>query len=179
VTADARESEAMRRAMQLVACGASATAAAKAVGVSRETVSRWKHGPGRACLQEARASVDAQLREEAGDQARALRGSIAAAIREMRRALKSKDARVRLRAAEEILDRVGVGRTSRVENVHTPSSPDLSKLTDAELDVLTELMARAAGALSERDPIKHQLAAALAAEWTPTAGALPAGAQQS
>jgi hypothetical protein len=173
------ERDRIQRAMQLVACGVSVTMAARAVDVSRETVSRWKSGAGRPMLEAARAEADAQLRAEMGDQVRALRGSIAAAIRELRRALKSNDPRVRLRAAEEILDRVGIGRTSRVETVEAPAQPDLSKLTDAELDVLSILMERTAGVTGRDDSIKHQLAAALAAEWTPTAGALPAGAQQS
>ena len=176
---DGHEHETMRRAMHLVACGMSVTLAAKSLGVTRETVSRWKNGPGRQLLQSARASVDTQLKEEAGDQVRALRGAIAAAVRELRKGLKSKDPRVRLRAAEEILDRVGIGRKSRVENVDAPPTPDLSRLTDTELEVLSVLMARAGGDASPDDSIKHQLAATLAAEWTPTAGALPAEGQRT
>lgn len=121
---DARESDAMRCAMVLVASGASVTMAAKQVGVTRSTVSRWKNGVGRDYLQKARANVDMQLREEAGDQMRSLRGSVRAAVRELRKSLKSEDARVRLRAAEEILDRAGVARTSRVENVTTTPTPE-------------------------------------------------------
>jgi hypothetical protein len=55
-------------------------------------------------------------------------------------ALEHADPRVRLHAAKEIADRVGLPRTERLESAGAPM--DLSKLTTEEVEQLAALMAK-------------------------------------
>jgi hypothetical protein len=137
------------RALALLAAGEAPSAVALACSVDAATIWRWRDSDeGRAVLaqaaleREANRKADAVAQREASQKARAM--LVAGAERASETilgALASPNAHVRIRAAREVLDRVGVVRTQRLELGGTPL--DLTKLSDEEFATLEALVAKA------------------------------------
>jgi len=124
--------EARTEAMRLLAEGFTLTSVAGSLGVDRGTVREWRDSPaGRAELTEARKARAASFADAAEASRRTLREAADRAAQELVDQLDDNDPSVRSLAARTILDRVGVPRTQRIEQV--PGEVDTSMLTDEEL----------------------------------------------
>jgi hypothetical protein len=137
------------RALAMLAEGASPSAVALACRVDAATVWRWRDTPeareimaAAALERETARRADAVAQREAANKARAaLVAGAERASTTVLNALAHHNAHVRLRAAREVLDRVGVVRTQRLELGGTPL--DLTLLTDEEFATLEALVAKA------------------------------------
>ena len=96
-----------RRAALLLAAGTAQTIASREVGVRRETLWRWAQLPAFIAL------VDSLQREVASDARRRLSSAAVKAVETLVGLLSADDDRIRLTAARDVLDRVGIA-SSRV-----------------------------------------------------------------
>lgn len=135
--------EAQAEAMRLMVEGWNISTVAGRLRVNRHTVAEWRDAPeGQRILAEARKARESAFLDAAQDARRVLRESAVHAAQVLRDNLHAPRATSRTRAAQEILDRVGVPRTERIEAV-TISLVDMKLYTQEELDTLEQLQARA------------------------------------
>lgn len=142
-TRPVRGPEARAEAARLLAEGLSCAEVARRVGVTRQTVSEWKHGT--AAPEVAQATEKrAQSFEDAAGAARAeLRDGLHGAALKLVELTKHPDPAVALRATTALMDRAGL---PRVEVVATEAAPlDLSGLTEEELELFERVMQKATG----------------------------------
>lgn len=128
----------------LLAEGVTAAEVARRVGVHERTVRKWRDLEGSPAVieaaAEARKAVFADSIEEAR---RILRDAAPDAAKAITRALDAPKEADAIRAAATLLDRVGVPRTERVEQVETET--DVAGLTPEERAQLRALLMKAAG----------------------------------
>lgn len=132
--------DAKAEVMRLLAEGFTISAVAAQAGIDRKTVRVWRDSDeGKRYLDEARKARAAQYADAADQGRRILReASQTAALRLVTR-LGSKVPFEAITAAEAILSRVGLPRTTKVET--SPEEEyDLSKLSDAQRAALDELL---------------------------------------
>lgn len=129
-------------AMELLAQGYQVGAVADMVEVDRRTVRQWRDSPeGQRLLDEARRAREAQLAEGRDAALRILREGAPLAAQRLVDALAAPPP-ASTAAAEAILARVGLPRSTKVEATVEPAL-DLSALTDDELAALETLHAKA------------------------------------
>lgn len=130
-------------AMRLLAEGLTLTSVAEEVGVDRRTVRVWRDSPaGQLELDAARKARAAQFQDAADQARRILREAAPKAAQRLVTRLGSKTPFEAVTAAEALLSRVGLPRTTKVET--SPEEEyDLSKLSDAQRAALDELLALA------------------------------------
>lgn len=132
-------------AMRLLAEGLTDAEVSRRVGVHAQTVRKWRRMPTVApaldAAREERASTFADSIEEAR---RILRDAAPLAARAVVSALDAPKEADAIRAAATLLDRVGVPRTERVEQVETET--EVAGLTAEERAQLRALLMKAAGA---------------------------------
>lgn len=137
---EARDAEIVARLVE----GWTVTATARALSVSRVTVRAVRDRPEvQVRMAEARAAREVSHAAALEDARRILREGAAGAALALVDATQHPDPQVRVRAARELLDRVGI---PRVEEVQTRSldAPDLAKLTDEELATWERLSVKVA-----------------------------------
>lgn len=127
-------------AMTYLAEGFTVTAAAKGVGVHRDTVRAWRDSPaGQKKLDEIRKQRADQFADAADQARRILREAAPKAATRLVARLGSKVPFEAVTAADQLLARVGLPRTTKVET--SPEEEyDLSKLSDAQRAALDELL---------------------------------------
>ena len=135
--------DAKAEVMRLLAEGLTISAVAAQAGVDRKTVRVWRDSiEGQALLDDARKARAAQFADAADQGRRILKESTAKAALRLTERLGSKVPFEAVTAAEAILSRVGLPRSTLVQ-----SSPeeefDLSQLEDAETAQLEALLAKA------------------------------------
>jgi transposase len=131
-------------AMRLLAEGYQVGAVARMLGVDRRTVRDWRDSPtGQAELDKARKAREAQLAEGRDAALRILREAAPLAAQRLVDALAAPPP-ASVGAAEAILARVGLPRSSKIEATVEPGV-DLSKLSDDEIATLEALHAKARG----------------------------------
>lgn len=135
--------DAKAEVMRLLAEGLTISAVAAQAGVDRKTVRAWRDSiEGQALLDDARKARAAQFADAADQGRRILKESTAKAALRLTERLGSKVPFEAVTAAEAILSRVGLPRSTLVQ-----SSPeeefDLSQLEDAETAQLEALLAKA------------------------------------
>lgn len=130
-------------AMTYLAEGFTLTATAKGVGVHRDTVRAWRDSPaGQKKLDELRKARADQFADAADQGRRILREAAPQAAQRLVTRLRSKVPFEAVTAADAILSRVGLPRTTKVET--SPDDEyDLSKLNDTEQQLLEVLLAKA------------------------------------
>ena len=135
--------EARKLAMKHLAEGLTLSATARAVGVHRHTVRTWRDSiEGQQELDAARKARADQFADAADQGRRILREAVPLAAQTMVDRLRSKVPFEGVTSADHILSRIGLPRTTKVET--SPDDEyDLSKLTDAEHQVLEMLLAKA------------------------------------
>lgn len=135
-----RGEDARKAAMLLLAEGLTVTATAAAVGVNRDTVRVWRDSPaGQLELDAARKARAAQFADAADQARRILREAAPKAAQRLVTRLGSKVPFEAITAAEALLSRTGLPRTTKVET--SPEEEyDLSKLSDAQRAALDELL---------------------------------------
>lgn len=130
-------------AMRLLAEGITVTDTAEEVGVDRRTVQRWRDSPDGQRELDAARKARAQFFADAADQGRRiLREAGPLAAQTLVDHLSSNVPFESLTAAEGVLSRIGLPRTTKVE-----SSPDdeydLAQLNDTEQQLLEVLLTKA------------------------------------
>ena len=135
--------DARKDAMRLLAEGYRVGAVARELGVSRRTIMDWRDSPaGSAELDAARKAREAELAKAREAALRILQdGAVLAAQRLVDRAGSGVPFEA-INAAEAILARVGLPRSTKVEATVGPGL-DLSALSDDELATLEALHAKA------------------------------------
>ena len=130
-------------AMRLLAEGLMVSAVAEEVGVSRKTVQRWRDSPdGQRELDEARKARAAQFADAADQARRILREAAPKAATRLVARLGSTVPFEAVTAADHLLARVGLPRTTKVET--SPEEEyDLAKLSDEEQKALEALLGKA------------------------------------
>lgn len=134
------------KAMALLAEGWTARAVAEQVKVNPHTVAAWRDSPeGQKVLDEARAARAEALREAATRARRVLEDAALRAAQVLVDQLDASAPNVKVRAAREILGRVGVPTLTESRVTVAAPEGDLSRLTDDELRTLDELERKARG----------------------------------
>ncbi len=129
--------------MGLLAEGHQLSSVARALELPRTTVLDWRDSPeGQRLLDEARKTREAKLAEGRDAAARILRDAAPRAAQRLVDALAAPPP-ASTAAAEAVLARVGLPRSSKVEMTTEPSL-DLSALTDEEFAAYEALTAKAA-----------------------------------
>lgn len=138
-----RGADARAEAMRLLAEGLTLTSIAEEVGVDRRTVRVWRDSPAGQLELDAARKARADQFVDAADQARRiLREATAKAALRITQRLTSKVPFEAVTAAEAILSRVGLPRTTKVET--SPEEEyDLAQLTDDERAALDALLGKA------------------------------------
>jgi hypothetical protein len=114
-------------AVEALAVGCSVVEAAKLAGVDQRTVHRWRREPGfRAALEDGRGDYTELARS-------CLRSLAARALAALGDKIPTMNARELCRMLEMALDRTGIPKTGRIEQISVSRSP-LAHLTDEELD---------------------------------------------
>lgn len=138
-SADARREQ----AAALVASGTPTAAAAKAVGTDKDAFAEWLRTEcGSAALERYKQQHAAAMAPTIEASRELLRAGALASVIALLDTVRTGKRPERVRAAEAILDRVGLPRVQKVEGTVAPAL-DLSKLSDEELEQLTELTAKA------------------------------------
>jgi len=133
------------QAMQKLSEGHQVTAVARELGLDRGTVRVWRDSPeGQRLLNEARKTREAEFAESSDAARRILREAAVLAAQRLVDRMHSATPFEAVSAAEAILARVGLPRSTRTEVTMEPGV-DLSKLTDEELAQLDALNAKARG----------------------------------
>ena len=133
-------------AAKLVAGGERVATAARVVGTDKNDLGEWLRTEcGQAALDRYAQEHAAAMTPTIDIGRELLRAGAFASVRALLEEVRAGKGLVRVRAAEAILDRVGLPRVQKVEGTLAPAF-DLSKLTDEELDRLTEIAAKAGGA---------------------------------
>lgn len=128
--------------LELLLAGHAGAHVARELSVSRNTVAAVRERPDvQPRLAAARAARAAALEEGLEDARRVLREGASAAAQALVDGINDDDPNVRLRAAAQLLDRIGVPRVEEVRN-RSVDLPDLSKLSDEELAQWEELNAK-------------------------------------
>lgn len=135
---DARE-----HAMRLLAEGVTVTDTAEEVGVDRKTVHRWRDSPDGQRVLDAARKERAQFFADAADQGRRIfREAAPRAAQTIVDCLASSVPFEAVTAADHVLSRIGLPRTTKVET--SPDDEyDLSKLNDTEQQLLEVLLTKA------------------------------------
>lgn len=129
----------------LVASGESVRGAAKIVGTDAGDLGEWLRTEcGSAALARYREQHAAEMAPTMVESRELLKAGAMAAVRALLDTVRTAKGQARTKAAEAILDRVGLPRVQKVEGSVAPPL-DLSKLSDAELERLTELTVKAGG----------------------------------
>lgn len=138
-----RGEEAKAEVMRLLAEGLTLSAVAAQVGVDRKTVRVWRDSiEGQALLDTARKARAAQFADAADQARRILKEATSKAALRLTERLGSKVPFEAVTAAESILSRVGLPRTTKVET--SPDEEyDLAQLDDGEAAQLEALLAKA------------------------------------
>lgn len=135
--------EARAKAMLLLAEGFTVTGTAAQVGVHRSTVRGWRDSiEGQRELDAARKARAAQFADAADQSLRTLREAAPLAAQRLRDRLNSTVPFEAINAAEAILSRVGVPRSTKVEATGD-AGIDLSLLSDDEVNELERLHTKA------------------------------------
>lgn len=136
--------ESQARALVMLVEGCSVTYVAETLKITRPTVRRWRDSPeGQVEIARARkARADAYL-DAAEAARRTFRENLDRAAQVLVDHLDDPDPAVASVAARTMLDRMGVPRAERVENVAAPM--DLSKFTAEELEQWGALLVKAGG----------------------------------
>ncbi len=129
-------------AMLMLAEGHSLESVSKRFGKRRQTVRAWRERPDcQKIYRDALAAREAEFKSAADDVRRILRqGSIDAAL-EIVRALRDPDPAIRMSAAKDITDRIGVLRGEQISVRN--AGIDLSKLSTEEIALLERLQSKA------------------------------------
>lgn len=129
----------------LVASGETVRAAAKSLGTDAASLGEWLRTEcGTAALERYKREHAAAMAPTMTESRELLKAGSLASVRALLDTVRTSKGLARIKAAEAILDRVGLPRVSKIEGTVTPSL-DLTKLSDTELDQLTELTAKAGG----------------------------------
>lgn len=137
--------EALPEAVAMLAEGYRVGAVARHLGVRRQTIADWRDSPeGQRLLDAARKTREAELAESRDGALRILREAAPLAAQRLVDRLASSAPFEATTAAEAILARVGVPRSTKVEATVEPGV-DLSKLSDDEIATLEALHAKARG----------------------------------
>jgi hypothetical protein len=132
--------------MRLLAEGFQITTVARQLGIKRITVRDWRDSPeGQSQLADARRARAAAFEGAVEDARQILREAAVKAAQVLADKLDAPTSFAALRAAREILNRVGLPSVSKVETTTPPSTLDLSRLSDVELVQLEQLHAKAGG----------------------------------
>jgi len=141
-SADARR----EKAAGLIASGVPVHKAAKAAGTDKDALAEWLRTEcGTAALERYKNEHAAAMAPTINEGRELLKAGALASVHALLDTVRTSKGLARIKAAEAILDRVGLPRVQKVEGSVTPAL-DLSKLSDDELDRLTELTAKAGGA---------------------------------
>jgi transposase len=135
--------EIMPEMMAMLADGHRVGAVARRFGMRRQTLADWRDSPeGQRLLDEARKAREAQLADAREAALRILREAAPLAAQRLVDRLASTVPFEATGAAEAILARVGVPRSTKVEATVEPGL-DLSALSDDELATLESIYAKA------------------------------------
>lgn len=135
--------ELMPEAMAMLADGHRVGAVARRLGMRRQTLADWRDSPeGQRHLDEARKAREAKLADGREAALRILREAAPLAAQRLVDRAASAVPFEAINAAEAILARVGVPRSTKVETTVEPGL-DLSALSDDELATLESLHAKA------------------------------------
>lgn len=139
--------EALRvRALAMLAEGNTVAAAAAAVKVKPHTVAAWRDSPeGQKLLADAREKRAAEMAGAAKKARAVLDEAAVQAAQVLADGLFAKAPNVRIRAAREILGRVGVPTLTESRVTVNDDGADLSRLSLEELKTLDELNRKARG----------------------------------
>ncbi len=141
-SADARR----ERAAQLVATGTPTHKAAKAAGTDKDAFAEWlRTDCGTAALARYNAQHAKAMASTITEGRELLKAGALASIMALLDTVRSARGLARIKAAEAILDRVGLPRVQKVEGT-VSAKHDLSGLSDDELEQLAELTAKIGGA---------------------------------
>ena len=133
------------KAMRLLAEGLTIAEVSRRLKVHRRTVEKWRaDAAGAAELAEASKASASTFADSIEEARRILRDAAPLAARAVVSALDAPKEADAIRAAATLLDRVGVPRTERVEQVETET--DVAGLTTEERAQLRALLMKAAGA---------------------------------
>lgn len=141
--------EAKAEAYRLLAEGYAVRAVGRMLKVQPATILNWRDLPeGQQYLAAARKSREAAYADAVADAARILRDNATKAAQTLVDTLEdpmgSRRPPTQVKAATEILDRIGLPRTERVETKDT-TAPDLSALSDEELTLYEALTRKITG----------------------------------
>lgn len=129
----------------LVASGETVRAAAKRLGTDATALGEWLRTEcGAAALERYKQEHAAQMMPTMTESRELLRAGALASVRALLDTVRTGKGLARIKAAEAILDRVGLPKVQKVEGAVT-TSLDLARLSDAELEQLAELTAKAGG----------------------------------
>jgi transposase-like protein len=127
----------------LVASGETVRAAAKSLGTDAASLGEWLRTEcGTAALERYKQQHAAAMAPTMAESHELLRAGALASVHALLDTVRSSKGLARIKAAEAILDRVGLPKVQKIEGTVAPAL-DLSRLDDAELDQLTELTAKA------------------------------------
>lgn len=130
----------------LVASGESVRRAAKAIGMDAGDLGEWiRTECGTAALDRYKAEHASAMAPTMVESRELLKAGALASVVALLDTVRSSKGLARIKAAEAILDRVGLPRVQKVEGT-VSAKHDLSKLSDDELEQLAELTAKIGGA---------------------------------
>lgn len=130
----------------LVASGETVRAAAKTLGTDAGDLGEWLRTEcGSAALERYKQQHASAMAPTMAESRELLKAGALASVHALLDTVRSSKGLARIKAAEAILDRVGLPRVQKVEGTVAPAL-DLSKLSDDELEQLSELTAKAGGA---------------------------------
>jgi transposase-like protein len=130
----------------LVASGETVRAAAKTLGTDAASLGEWLRTEcGTAALDRYKQQHAAQMTPTMVESRELLKAGALASVHALLDTVRTSKGLARIKAAEAILDRVGLPKVQKIEGTVTPSL-DLTKLSDEELEQLAELTAKAGGA---------------------------------
>lgn len=129
----------------LVASGETVRKAAKTLGTDAGDLGEWLRSEcGSAALERYKQEHAAAMAPTMNESRELLKAGALASVHALLDTVRTSKGLARIKAAEAILDRVGLPRVQKVEGTVAPAL-DLSKLSDDELDKLTELTVKAGG----------------------------------
>ena len=130
----------------LVASGETVRAAAKKLGTDAAALGEWLRSEcGTEALERYKREHAAAMAPTMSESRELLKAGALASVHALLDTVRTSKGLARIKAAEAILDRVGLPRVQKVEGTVAPAL-DLSKLSDDELEQLTELTTKAGGA---------------------------------
>ena len=127
----------------LVAGGETVRAAAKRLGTDAAALGAWLRSEcGTEALERYKREHAAAMAPTMSESRELLKAGALASVHALLDTVRTSKGLARIKAAEAILDRVGLPKVQKVEGTVAPAL-DLSKLSDEELDALSELTEKA------------------------------------